>query len=178
MIEYTGQVDPGKTRWYLNGKLHREDGPAIVRTNNHKAWYLNGKPHREDGPAIEYANGGKSWYLNGKFHREDGPAIEFSNGTKQWYLNGLRHHVDGPAIEWATGGKSWYFNDKLYRVDEAPIEWNSHRECGCYNCGAILKYTLLDIKISNTQLNLDSKMLILPVSKWIKCPKCKFKIYL
>lgn len=30
-----------------------------------KYWYLNGKFHREDGPAIEYADGEKSWYLNG-----------------------------------------------------------------------------------------------------------------
>ena len=31
-----------------------------------KYWYLNGKKHREDGPAEEYANGDKYWYLNGK----------------------------------------------------------------------------------------------------------------
>ena len=31
-----------------------------------KHWYLNGKPHREDGPAVEYANGDKEWWLNGK----------------------------------------------------------------------------------------------------------------
>jgi len=31
-----------------------------------KVWYLNGKRHREDGPAIEYADGYKAWYLNGK----------------------------------------------------------------------------------------------------------------
>ena len=29
-----------------------------------KHWYLNGNLHREDGPAIEYANGTKYWYLN------------------------------------------------------------------------------------------------------------------
>ena len=34
--------------------------------NGDKFWYLNGKRHREDGPAIEYSDGGKSWYLNGK----------------------------------------------------------------------------------------------------------------
>jgi len=34
--------------------------------NGDKEWYLNGKRHREDGPAVEYANGDKSWYLNGK----------------------------------------------------------------------------------------------------------------
>ena len=31
-----------------------------------KRWYLNGKRHREDGPAIEYSDGRKLWYLNGK----------------------------------------------------------------------------------------------------------------
>ena len=31
-----------------------------------KFWRLNGKLHREDGPAIEYPNGHKFWYLNGK----------------------------------------------------------------------------------------------------------------
>ena len=31
-----------------------------------KEWYLNGKLHREDGPAIEWSDGSKSWYLNGK----------------------------------------------------------------------------------------------------------------
>jgi hypothetical protein len=29
-------------------------------------WFLNGKLHREDGPAIEYGDGQKSWYLNDK----------------------------------------------------------------------------------------------------------------
>ena len=31
-----------------------------------KEWYLNGQIHREDGPAVEGADGTKSWYLNGK----------------------------------------------------------------------------------------------------------------
>ena len=53
-----------------------------------KWWYLNGKIHRENGPAIEYRNGDKEWYLNGKIHRENGPAIEWADGTKHWYLNG------------------------------------------------------------------------------------------
>ena len=52
-----------------------------------KYWYLNGKLHREDGPAIEYADGEKWWFLNGKRHREDGPAVERPNGQKSWFLN-------------------------------------------------------------------------------------------
>jgi hypothetical protein len=89
MIEYTVKVyEDGTKFWYLNGKLHREDGPAIELANDNKFWYLNGKCHREDGPAIEYANGTKHWFLNGEYHREDGPAIEQADGTKFWYLNG------------------------------------------------------------------------------------------
>ena len=55
--------------------------------NGHKVWHLNGKCHREDGPAVERASGAKEWRLNGKLHREDGPAVERANGTKEWYLN-------------------------------------------------------------------------------------------
>jgi hypothetical protein len=113
MITYTVKVDEDKTkRWYLNDKLHREDGPAVEWANGTKRWYLKGKLHREDGPAIEYACGSKSWYLNGKLHREDGPAIEETDGTKYWYLNGNLHREDGPAVEYADGTKYWYLNDK------------------------------------------------------------------
>jgi antitoxin component YwqK of YwqJK toxin-antitoxin module len=78
----------GDKYWYLNGKRHREDGPADELSDGTKFWYLNGNRHREDGPAEEYNNGSKTWYLNGKLHREDGPAVEYSNGDKFWYLNG------------------------------------------------------------------------------------------
>ena len=52
-----------------------------------KEWYLNGKLHRVDGPACEYANGSKEWWLNGNLHRANGPACEYANGRKYWYLN-------------------------------------------------------------------------------------------
>ena len=83
------EFDADRTKcWYLNGRRHRNDGPAIEDASGTKAWYSNGNLHREDGPAAEYADGTKDWYLNGKLHREDGPAIEFADGTKAWYLNG------------------------------------------------------------------------------------------
>jgi antitoxin component YwqK of YwqJK toxin-antitoxin module len=71
-ITYEVKVYSGGTKeWYLNGKRHREDGPAIEYYDGTKRWYLNGKCHREDGPAIEHSDGSKSWYLNGKLHREE-----------------------------------------------------------------------------------------------------------
>ena len=83
-----------------------------VDNNGDKYWYLNGKRHREDGPAIEYTNGDKEWWINDKRHREDGPAIE-SNGSKFWYLNDKLHRKDGPAIEYTDGHKEWWINNKL-----------------------------------------------------------------
>jgi hypothetical protein len=82
-----------------------------VRPDGSKCWFLNGKYHREDGPAIEFPDGTKGWYLNGKYHREDGPAIEIPGGTKEWFLNGKYHREDGPAIEGPDGTKRWYLND-------------------------------------------------------------------
>jgi hypothetical protein len=69
-----------------------------VDSNGLKEWFLpNGKLHREDGPAVEYPDGSKAWFLNGKRYREDGPIIEYSDGTKYWYLNGKLHREGGPA---------------------------------------------------------------------------------
>jgi hypothetical protein len=68
-----------------NGLYVDEDGT--------KYWYLNGKLHKEDGPAVEYVDGTKHWCLNGKLHREDGPAIEYADGGKAWYLHNKRLYV-------------------------------------------------------------------------------------
>ena len=87
MIEYTVKVFEDKTEWYLNGNLHREDGPAVECIDGEKEWWVNGKRHRVGGPAVEWAEGSKFWYLNNQRHREDGPAIERANGRKEWYLN-------------------------------------------------------------------------------------------
>ena len=90
MIEYTVKVFEDRTEWFLNGKYHREDGPACEYTSGSKEWYKNGNYHREDGPALEYSNGTKYWYKNGLRHRLDGPACEYFNGSKDWYLEGVK----------------------------------------------------------------------------------------
>ena len=117
------QISDGTKKWYLNGNLHREDGPALEYPHGTKKWYLNGKYHREDGPALEWSDGTKKWYLNGKYHREDGPALEYANGRKEWYLNGKIHREDGPAAELENGDKYWYLNNKLHREDGPAVEY-------------------------------------------------------
>ena len=89
-MKYTVKVEEYGTCWFINGKFHREDGPAIECKDGEKHWYINGKLHREGGPAIERPDGYKSWYINGELHKEDGPAIEFSNGIKEYWINGTQ----------------------------------------------------------------------------------------
>ena len=91
MIEYKVEVKAdGTKKWYLNGKLHREDGPAVEYADGDKYWYFNGNPHREDGPAREFANGNKYWYINGEELTEE----EFNNRNKQ-SCNGKFVEIDG-----------------------------------------------------------------------------------
>ena len=58
--------------------------------NGTQSWKINGRFHREDGPAIIYSDGTKVWMINGQLHREDGPAIIRSNGERVWYLYGVK----------------------------------------------------------------------------------------
>jgi hypothetical protein len=80
----------------------------VVNNNNRTEWRLDGKLdgklHREDGPAVEWPAGTKEWYLNGKRHRVDGPAIEWGDGTWSWYLNGKQ--LTEEQFNEATGKKS------------------------------------------------------------------------
>ena len=72
MISYKVNVnDYGTKHWFLNGKLHREDGPAVEWADGSKSWWINGNLHRKDGPAVEWADGSKSWYLNDEYLTEE-----------------------------------------------------------------------------------------------------------
>ena len=117
-----------------------------VYEDGDKYWYLNGKHHREDGPAIEYEDGSKFWYLNGKLHREDGPAVEWADGTKKWYLNGQWHREDGPALEWANGSKSWYLNGKYLTQEEHRARMSPAKELTVAQIEALLGHKVKVVK--------------------------------
>lgn len=95
-----------------------------VRFHDHgtKEWLLNGKLHREDGPAVEYIDGTKKWFLNGKLHREDGPAVEFASGEKRWYLDNYNYTEADWKAEMekrnpnSCEGKTITFEGKEYKL--------------------------------------------------------------
>lgn len=79
----------GSRFYYVDDKLHREDGPAKTEWVGFEPinyWYINGNLHRTDGPAIE-AKGNAEWFIHGQRHREDGPAYMRDGTPYQWHLN-------------------------------------------------------------------------------------------
>lgn len=78
----------GNKRWYHNGVLHREDGPAVEREYEHN-WYYNGQLHREGGPAIIYFSTGEKWYWHGVLHRNFGPAWDIPGERREYWNHGI-----------------------------------------------------------------------------------------
>lgn len=72
-------------QWWIKGKLHREDGPALIRKDGTKLWFRYNRLHRENGPAVIYPNGSCEWWFKNKLHRADGPAIELQEGNFIFY---------------------------------------------------------------------------------------------
>ena len=105
-----------QTTYFVNGKKHRLDGPA-VESPLVKEWWVNGKRHREDGPAVYYYDK-LEWWLNGKRHCTNGPAVEDINGDKEWWVDGKPHREDGPAIEYNDGYKEWWIEGKFIESNE------------------------------------------------------------
>jgi hypothetical protein len=61
--------------------------------NGTKWWYLNGKWHREDGPACEHISGLKEWYLNNHTI-----FIKYSSHDPDQFILGFQWLPDGKNL--------------------------------------------------------------------------------
>jgi len=78
-----GEIETtGGTYHFQDGSLWKYTDPGITK------WFHNGQLHRVNGPAVELGNGDKEWYYEGQLHRDDGPAVERADGTKVWCWRG------------------------------------------------------------------------------------------
>lgn len=73
--------------------LHHETEPALITQEKEISYYLNGDMHRVDGPAHIFPYS-EAWYLNDKLHRLNGPAYTLRkiNNTVvyTWWINGVQ----------------------------------------------------------------------------------------
>ena len=153
--DFTGKAITNKGEcYYRDGKLHRENEPAIVYRNGNKIWYLDGKLHRLNGPAIDHVSGFKSWFINGLAHRIDGPCSEYCNGAKRWCIEGKSYSeqeywnqidnmisknrqvfnssADRPShftgISIILDMEHWFLNGQKHRVNGPAVSWPNHKE--------------------------------------------------
>jgi len=70
IVRYNTGFDYSVTTYYLNGAVHRVDGPSIIVTNS------DGSP------------GSESWRNKGLLHRVGGPAYHMFDHHKEWYIGG------------------------------------------------------------------------------------------
>ena len=147
------------TRFYKNGALHREDGPAVVWYDDSsfpddsdepyeiEEWWINGSLIRCD---LDYtfSRAASYWFKDDEISREDGPAVSFSDGYVEWRVNGELHRIGGPAVIWPTGTKEWWVNGKRHREDgpavisgDGKCEWWVNGEC-VYSIDTIIRMKL------------------------------------
>ena len=89
----------GKNKYYWEGDILMIEEEkewkiftGIIEYPNSKQWYENGKRHRTDGPA-DIRSGEEIWYYGGKRHRLNGPAVIRGN-FKEYWINGMRFDKD------------------------------------------------------------------------------------
>jgi len=139
--------------WYLNGILHRIDGPAlrewqVVDGYGHEdvvliyeEWYLNGQRHRIDGPAFrqwKVVDGHvvltrEVWGLNGQLHRTDGPAWrqwQVGDGNsvltlEDWYLKGTSIHPRILRQPVRTIERWWLFQHSRRKQAIESLLWDN-----------------------------------------------------
>lgn len=82
--------------WYQFGRLQSiDDDPAYIKVENKTknitelSHYNKGKLHRENGPAVIMENF-KGYYYNGKLHNLNGPAY-IQNEIKSYVINGVKY---------------------------------------------------------------------------------------
>lgn len=118
----------GVEEWYYKGARNRdyEDGPAVITSSGVRKYYMFNNLHRTGAPAVISADGEEwAWYQNNEIHRDDGPAV-CKNGNYYWYQKGKRHREDGPAAVMDSGRRLWILNDEIYgqkEPNEDVIHW-------------------------------------------------------
>lgn len=133
-----GFLNDGDLVWIKflkNGKEHNEHGPAetyFSYERSSQSWYIDGILHREDGPAkIEYNTDYNSGNENNfcwiweegesDYRRLSDTYEEFKE--EEWYLNGKQHREDGPAYiiyddDGNVEGEGWCLNGEHLSEEE------------------------------------------------------------
>ena len=116
----------GEQQWWKNGKLHREDGPAIIYQDGTQKYCYNGKLHRENFPAVIYPNGSVEWWKNGKLHNKSGPAVQVQEGY--FIYNNYSGGVNRDQMKWDSFRKRRYYMERMSAIELPITEKKAEKE--------------------------------------------------
>jgi hypothetical protein len=86
------------------------DRPTRVNVDGSMEWTVNGKRHRENGPAIVRPNGAREYWLNGHMHRVEAPAYFGPYGATRWMIKSV--DITEAVQEWLSITKyKWPLNE-------------------------------------------------------------------
>jgi hypothetical protein len=108
----------GAVFYLLDGRLHREDGPAVELADGTEQYFYEGALHRDDDlPASVLSTGEREWYRYGAQHRDhDLPAVVHPDGTSIYIVDGKLHRGGGqPAVVYPSGHTEWWVDGGLHR---------------------------------------------------------------
>ena len=68
----------------LSGYYH------VIYNDKFEFYYVNGRYHRKDGPAVIEHGVREVWFEFGRMHSSCGPAVTWNDGRKEYWLNNVR----------------------------------------------------------------------------------------
>ena len=81
------QLPDGTNIYTTDGRLHREDGPAIEFSNGTSYYFIDGVLHRDNGPAISCADpAGCHWFKHGVAITSQGRSHSLITELRQKHL--------------------------------------------------------------------------------------------
>lgn len=167
-IEVLNDGNISHIEFFENDIKHNSNGPQEVLYSYTDSplkiiYRINGKCHREDGPAISYFRNSldlkklikdEEIYMIDGYYRENGPSVIKYDwiGNKQeetWYKQGRIHNLNGPALITYKNdkiiSKKWYVNGKPLNRTKMPA-FENNVLCGRIklNQRSILEATIFD----------------------------------
>ncbi len=132
--------------WKKNGRIHRNDGPAVVSATGdfhdcnegsavRYSWQYQDQSHRVGGPSDESLSSWQVWYQYGEMWRHDGPAYMNGMCTVEWCQGeDDLHRTDGPTDIRSNGDIKWFVYSDLHRIDGPAVIYGDG-ECEFYQYG-------------------------------------------
>ena len=100
-------------------KIPRNFTGKVELANENFYWYKNGRLHREDGPAVNYKAGYNSWYLNDIFVWNTDCKLDFTN---QIILSKKQHSFYPTVQVWKILGSNGLYEQIIVPGMEEYIQ--------------------------------------------------------